>query len=1172
MTTTTLVSGIRIQDYNRSAFLGGGDVPMRRHIPDAAQYRTATAECACEGREPNWILQHTCQVCTNCGAQRTTVVEVGVTWDDECRMQGSVEEVVGLETEDKGIYCLLPCKPRGQCSHCLHLFESKKPPVKNLLSEVHQSILLDPALHHPLASTVEHISDLMSVKQYKPSQHVKTKNSSSKTTCDMREKMATSAELFAKRLNDVRAAHLVSFSSDTSDLTYLKLGELATALKARAAAIQEAHTMGALLQTAREAAQVKKDLETYLADTEPPPSTTYPPPSHDSDIKQTLPERFILELYHRDRAGLFQQAVAFAKNDQSRRSQFKSFALAADKRELIKEIFNGLDNDPAGFCCNNPTCKSKTNVGLFLVNGKCSFKYGDLFRQFKVAAVIAEIGDVVLPGMARWSFRDKVLKEAQRMFWASDFFETRVEGTLSTIQNVIYGREFAHIGCNFDAGYMNRLCMSSAVAFFNIYMAPLFNPENNNDSFWRACFDAFCEQKATATADSIAIVKLLEADAIQRCASATFENDAIWLREMAKYPTHNLDFIKGCFVEDKKRFLKEKAVVTKVTTACSFDFLNNNVLRAREFATIVREGVANPANKRLIKNTYHSADGVRWSFIFDRMPSINGASAMRFLCDEREQPYVANVPTSGAQPEEDMSRRNALPTAKVGELTKMATQLEVAIALLVCGTRHSRATFIGFVGLSAASRRNIDQRYEHDVFADAVSTNKITIENLRNRTAMTEFLQRVLTFVELRIVDVKDKKDQAADNVHPECVDAMQTPEDDWVVEQSAKIRRLDDRIKCLEEFESATMRFLRTYVDALDRLGASEGDTNLLKESSKFQSLRLITNRKEIESINICARGTPTRPLSVALIPSTNQGKGILSIKATAELERAFERALEISLTISHAHCTEIATRITMQYLSPTMERLNMERRDTFLCGESQTGRTSEEIARLDMAGSFHRVLMSAPTDERAIDLFRRVYKTILAPIDCDSAAGYLKLITKALNSDDPVSSPVLRNSTVVRFLAEAAVRWGSVRERGCAKTILGNHYDFNKNEFVDTPNKPLVAYADDDTPTMSTAYEEGHLQPELFQRFHAAEGLLEAAEEMMRERVRKHDASHKELLRRAPNAPFNKPFDEAAAARRKKKPARDPDDVTVNSHMDDADKEMHYEEFGIVPASERA
>jgi len=46
---------------------------------------------------------------------------------------------------------------------------------------------------------------------------------------------------------------------------------------------------------------------------------------------------------------------------------------------------------------------------------------------------------------------------------------------------------------------------------------------------------------------------------------------------------------------------------------------------------------------------------------------------------------------------------------------------------------------------------------------------------------------------------------------------------------------------------------------------------------------------------------------------------------------------------------------------------------------------------------------------------------------------------------------------------------------------------------------------------------------------------------------------------------------FDEAAAARRKKKPARDSEDVTVNSHMDDADNEMHYDEFGVVPESER-
>jgi hypothetical protein len=185
-------------------------------------------------------------------------------------------------------------------------------------------------------------------------------------------------------------------------------------------------------------------------------------------------------------------------------------------------------------------------------------------------------------------------------------------------------------------------------------------------------------------------------------------------------------------------------------------------------------------------------------------------------------------------------------------------------------------------------------------------------------------------------------------------------------------------------------------------------------------------------------------------------------------------------------------------------MERLNKERRDAFLCGESQIGRTSEEISRLDMAGSFHGVLMSTPNAERAIDLFRRVYKTTLAPIDSDAAAGYLKLITNALNSNDPVSSPVLRNSTVVRFLSEAAVRWGSVRERRCAKTILENHYDFNKNEFVDTPNKPLVDYADD-TPTMPTAHEEDQLPAEIRQLF----PTLEAAEDAIRARELRSDSA---------------------------------------------------------------
>jgi len=1116
------------------------------NTPDAAQYTNATDACLCDCQS-DWVVIGTQESCRACGVVRTDVLEVGVTWEEEIGMQGSVEEELCLEIDDKKIFCVLPFKAQGQCAHCLHLFRTKPPPVRKMLSEAHASTLMDWALHAPLATNVDHLANLVEACAFSPAQLVQSKDVNTETIRSMRKTMATAAALFSTRLKQIQSAHLV-LHKNKSDLMYLKLGELSVALQYRAEVVKKAVTIGDLLQGGKYAAQVKKDLDTYLADNAPPKNTD-PPPSHDSDIQSTLPERFVLELYNRDK-NLFNQVVAFLKNDWSRKSQFLSVALAADKRKIMNEIFESLHGEPAGFCCNHGTCKEKTNVGLFLVSKKCSLKYSDLFRQFKLGAVLVEIANEVLP---ETSFREKVLVEAQGMFWASDFFENRLEGTLSTVENAIYGPEFSHVGCTFDASYMNRLCMYSAMQFFSIYMAPLFDLEkNNNDGFWKGCFDAFESQKATATADSIAIVKMLEANAIQLCASATFESDAAWLLEMAKYPTHNLDFLKKSFVEDKRRFLKEKAVVTKVTTTCTFRNLQRIILDVREFGAIVREGNSH-ANKRLIKNTYYSTDGVKWCYIFDRMPLIKGASAMRFLCDERERAYNLNVLVEGCQ--EDKGRRDALPTAKIGELTKMATQLEVSLALLVYGTRHSRATFIGFVGLSAASRRNIDNRYEHDVFAEAVGTHTTELDDLRNRSAMTSFLQRVIGFAELRIFALKAKKDQVSDDVHPGCVDVAQTPlEDEWVVEQSAKIRRLDDRIKCIQAFEAATLRFLRMYIDALDQLSRSDGDVIILLEASKFQAVRLVTNRKEIESNAIALRGTPTRPLSAALIPSINQGMGVLSIKAPAELERAFERALEISRTSSQSNCTEVATRITMQFLSPTMERLNNERRDAFLCGESQTGRTTEELDRLDMAGSFHRVFMSSSDDDRAIYLFRRVYKTMVTSIDNDAAAGYVKLITKALNSDDPVSSPVLRNSTVVRFLAEAAALWGSVRERRCATIILKNHYDFNKNEFVDMPNTPLVAYADD-APIFLTANEEEQRAPEIQPLFTS----LESAEDAIRDRGRAADAFHRRYPRLKP-VRFE---EEAAVARRKKKADRDPNDVTVNSHMDDGDAEDHYVGF---------
>ena len=233
-------------------------------LPDAATCHTATKACLCDGL-PDWILHGTQQTCNGCGSVRSGVVEVGATWEEEVEMQ---EEQLCMETDDRKIFCLLPCKARGQCAHCLHLYETKPMPVRNMLTTAHESILMDPKLHGPLATNVAHLASLVEIAVYTLAQLVQSKDVNTKTIRSMRKTMSTAAASFATRLKDIQSSHLL-VHNDKSDLTYLKLGELSVAIKARGAAVQKAVTIGELLQAGRYAAQVKNDLVNYLADKEP---------------------------------------------------------------------------------------------------------------------------------------------------------------------------------------------------------------------------------------------------------------------------------------------------------------------------------------------------------------------------------------------------------------------------------------------------------------------------------------------------------------------------------------------------------------------------------------------------------------------------------------------------------------------------------------------------------------------------------------------------------------------------------------------------------------------------------------------------------------------------------------------------------------------------------------
>ena len=1137
---TTFVSGVRVEDH---------EVMLDDDLPtDAATCCTVKTPCACEdGTCPSWMFQNTQEVCQDCGAVNPSKLEIGVTYEDEVDMRGTTEQEHCLETDDKYVVCLLPAKLRGACKNCVDVFNEKLTAPKNDLSKAHETRLLDPVHFTSMESNVFLIDQLMTQGVFTPSEIVHSKQQRMEEIRVRRLAMSTAMSNYAAVVDGVRTEHFVSFKN-VLDMTWLQLGKFSGALRDRSEKIERADRMGVLWAASKNGYQVRKDVENWIVGKPVHVNENDKPPSTDCELTQSISDRFMLELSIRDKK-LFEDLLEFIKVDTSSRSDFRELALADEKRGLMKKIFVALDA-PQSFSCGLKTCNWHTNVGFCKVNKQPSHKYKDIFKQLKLSMTLAEIGDVLLTRTEAASFRARVIKEAKVMFWKSDFFEKRVEGALSTIQKVIYGAEFSHIGCNFDAGFMNRLCLSSVARFFEIYMAPLFDAKNYKcEQIWRNRLSAFVLEKATSTADSIAIVKLLEVTAIKRCATVPFPNDDTWRQQLAKYPTHNFEYLESCFSTDT--FIKEASIVTKNFVVCSFDHFCKSLNEEIDFNTLCRESQTSPhvtKNKRLIKNTIYQSLDIKWEPVFARLPTIEGSSAIRFVFDENGKSYTSSSDTSKPT-EEDMARSNALPLTEVSALTKLATELEVALAVLVYGTRQTRATFIGFVGLSTASRANINTRYELDVFANAVASNAETVTALWNRQEVSEFLQRVLSFIELRLLVLQDEK----------------TQDDDDDVEQSAKIRRLDIRIKYMQEFEAATTRFLRTYIVALDRFDdKSKSSAIILQGASTFQAARLTVNRKEIDHSTISLRGTPKRPLSVALIPSKLASKGILQIEATNAIELALEKSLSILHTASRSNCTKIATRVSMNFLSPTMQRLNHERAKDFT-ESNEDVLTREQLARVDMAASFHRVLAAdddSDYGDAAIELFQRVHETVLAPIDKESTAGYLKLVNEALAGGDPISAPVLRNSTIVRFLAECASRWGSPREKRCAATILSNNYDYNKNNFVDTPNKPLVAI------DVIAAVQSSPSPPELFQAFHADSHLRLAAaaaaqggsrqkddgadtvDDAMRDRSRAHDALRTKYSWLTTSSP---------SPQKNKKNPRNPG-IVKNAHMCDADGDDFY------------
>ena len=211
-------------------------------------------------------------------------------------------------------------------------------------------------------------------------------------------------------------------------------------------------------------------------------------------------------------------------------------------------------------------------------------------------------------------------------------------------------------------------------------------------------------------------------------------------------------------------------------------------------------------------------------------------------------------------------------------------------------------------------------------------------------------------------------------------------------------------------------------------------------------------------------------RPVSACLRPNFNPSYGILGIAFSAKLEDALQKALDIKIPSKSivADCTALTTRITMKYLSETMQRLNEERRERVEEAREeqmvQARRLGRPDADLSTVGGYQHYVKS----NDAMLLFKRVHELISSPIGNVAATQYMKLIIEAMSSDDPESAPILRHPIVVRFMIEAALAWGSTREKKCARRLLDYNYNFNDHKFINAAHLELP------NPTEPTQAEE--------------------------------------------------------------------------------------------------
>ena len=1081
-----------------NAFEDSLPVHDRRHQSDGCiEFRSDRRECICPDNDPVWRVapgdaRPTCQ---KCGVEQTyTGIQYGQEW---------AAPTTDVETPQStkiitNLVVLLPYVACSTCLHCLHLFQSapkasycalSSSSMENIKNSYEECKEGERGIQNIFVRTTARIGTQIGEKTQlrRPS----------KSNGGNREVIIAQQYLFLERLQmfkgnveGVAEEHLRANGGNPLEATYVKLRLFGDELAKQYNTVQNSPTAGklrgALWTACHGVDQVLKYVESQASYHK---SMAPPPPPNDANKLQTISERFTLDVCQFEEeegtsGALKRMTIKFLETDGDNGSELGATLTAPMFKGCTTSLLNTLltthgTRDDYRVSCGADVCNRAMNISFSnILNVDCASKSKDrktIWRQFKVLALVARLAVGLLPDSDARLLRTKVEDGAKFIFWGSSFFELRVQRVLSTVQFAIDTRIFENVnvkGCGVTQE-MNALCICSVAMFWDNFIAPLFSDAAlTRLETWTKSRRAFEKRKGNAAMDAVAVLKVLEIEAI--VANTGCDGAAGILAKLRENWTHSASKIREELVVKANRQLKAKRAIQKAQTTSSFDQLRTAVLN-KTLVAVIPSSDTSPSKLSDTVNASHdlpqeTKDGrSQWASIFQRMPPTPIKPAYSVICDSEGRYHIAYGHRLA-----DL-RDLAFPVKESDALTDLVTEMEVCRALLARGTRDTRATFIGFHCLAPRARQNIILVRTNSVFVAAVASHASTIATLRSEQTITD-LGRLQAAIDLRHVATKTKEFEVEGKVPPTGVDPCSDRGNAWLEQQRRKLQKLGDHEKKLSKLTERIQALQAASIAVVSTESEKPTiDAALLKEAWEFQSERLTTNRSAIDHAVHSSRDdvyddNGKRPVSACLRPTFNPAYGIMGIAFSAALEDALQKTLDIKNPSKSivADCTTLTTRITMKYLSETMERLNEERNECVQEARAeqmvQARRLGRPDADLSTVGGYQHYIKS----NDAVMLFKRVHELISSPLGNLAALQYMKLVIDAVSSEDPESEPILRHPIVVRFMIEAALAWGSNREKRCARRLLEYHYDFNRYKFLSASQLELTdadkGYENDD------------------------------------------------------------------------------------------------------------